>query len=65
MSITATGVAEADAPQEVAHGHAHGPLYTILCGAGCEDKIAAHWTPHLDGTQSIAESLGALVTAFK
>jgi hypothetical protein len=53
-----------------AHGvqyahYAHGPLYTILCGAGCEDKIAAHWTPHLDAKQSIAESLSALVAAFK
>jgi hypothetical protein len=50
----------------VDHAHyAHGALYTILCGAGCEEKIAAHWTPHLDGKQSIAESLSALVAAFK
>ena len=44
---------------------AQGGIYTNLCGAGCEDKIAKYWTPHLDGQQSIAESLSALVAAFK
>lgn len=33
MSITATGGAEAGPPQDVAHGHAHGPLYKLAIGA--------------------------------
>src|SRR5213595_2926618 len=33
MSITATGVAEAQAPSDVSHGHAHGPLYKLVIGA--------------------------------
>jgi KUP system potassium uptake protein len=33
MNITATGGAEAEAPQDVAHGHAHGPLYKLVVGA--------------------------------
>src|SRR5215210_4264922 len=35
MSITATGGAEAEAPQEFAHGHGHaqGPLYKLAIGA--------------------------------
>src|SRR5213595_3115902 len=33
MSITATGVAEAQAPSDVSHGHAHGPLYKLAIGA--------------------------------
>jgi hypothetical protein len=53
-----------------AHGidythYAHGGLYSNLCGAGCEDKIAKHWAPHLEGRQSIADSLSALVATFK
>jgi hypothetical protein len=40
-------------------------LFDNLCGAGCRDKIAEHWTPHLVGQRSIPESLSALVTAFK
>ena len=40
-------------------------LYTNLCGAGCREKIAEHWTPHLDGTKSIADALSALVASFK
>ena len=40
-------------------------LYTNLCGAGCRDKIAEHWTPHLDGKRSIPDALSALVAAFK
>jgi hypothetical protein len=40
-------------------------LYMNLCGAGCRDKIAEHWTPHLDGTRSIPDALSALVAAFK
>ena len=40
-------------------------LYTNLCGAGCREKIAEHWTPRLDGKRSIPESLSALVAAFK
>ena len=40
-------------------------LYTNLCGAGCREKIAEHWTPHLDGTRSSADALSALVASFK
>jgi hypothetical protein len=40
-------------------------LFTNLCGAGCREKIAEHWTPHLDGRRSIADSLSALVASFK
>jgi hypothetical protein len=40
-------------------------LYSNLCGAGCREKIAEHWTPHLDGKRSTAEALAALVAAFK
>ena len=40
-------------------------LYTNLCGAGCRDKIAEHWTPHLDGKRSIADALSALVASFR
>jgi hypothetical protein len=36
-----------------------------MCGASCEEKIATHWTPHLEGRRSIAESLSALVATFK
>ena len=33
MSITATGGAEAEAPNDTSHGHAHGPLYKLAIGA--------------------------------
>jgi len=33
MNITATGAAEAEAPNDVSHGHAHGPLYKLALGA--------------------------------
>ena len=33
MSITPTGGAPAEPPQDVAHGHAHGPLYKLAIGA--------------------------------
>jgi KUP system potassium uptake protein len=33
MNITATGGAEADAPPDLAHGHAHGPLHKLALGA--------------------------------
>jgi KUP system potassium uptake protein len=33
MNITATGGAEADAPGNTAHGHAHGPLLKLAVGA--------------------------------
>jgi hypothetical protein len=36
-----------------------------LCGTGCRDKIAEHWTPHLDGKRSIADALSALVASLK
>jgi hypothetical protein len=40
-------------------------LYQALCGAGCREKIAEHWTPHLDGKRSIPDAVSALVTSFK
>jgi hypothetical protein len=40
-------------------------LYNNLCGAGCREKIAEHWTPHLDGKRSIRDALSALVAAFR
>jgi hypothetical protein len=40
-------------------------LYTNLCGAGCGETIAEHWTPRLDGQRSIPEALSALVATFK
>jgi hypothetical protein len=40
-------------------------LYTNLCGAGCREKIAQHWTPRLDGKRSVADSLSALAASFK
>jgi hypothetical protein len=53
-----------------AHGIAYTPyasdnLYKNLCGAGCREKIAEYWTPRLEGKQSIAECLSALVASFK
>jgi hypothetical protein len=53
-----------------AHGIAYVPyadegLYTNLCGAGCREKIAEHWTSRLDGKQSVADSLSALVASFQ
>ena len=33
MNITATGGAEAEAPHDISHGHAHGPLYKLAIGA--------------------------------
>jgi KUP system potassium uptake protein len=33
MNITATGGAEAEAPQDPAHGHAQGPMYKLALGA--------------------------------
>ena len=33
MNITATGGAVTEAPQDIAHGHAHGPLYKLAIGA--------------------------------
>src|SRR4051794_24978264 len=33
MSITATGGAEAGPPQDVSHGHSHGPMYKLAIGA--------------------------------
>ena len=28
---------------------AHPKIYTNMCGPDCEDKMAVHWTPHLEG----------------
>jgi hypothetical protein len=54
----------------MAHGidyvhYAQRGIYTNMCGAGCQDKMAVHWIPHLEGKQSIADSLSKLVAAFK
>jgi hypothetical protein len=40
-------------------------IYTNMCGAGCQDRIAVHWIPHLEGKRSMVESLSELVAAFK
>jgi hypothetical protein len=40
-------------------------IYKNMCGAECQDKISVHWTPHLEGKESIRESLSALVAAFR
>jgi hypothetical protein len=40
-------------------------FYTTMCGAGCRDKIAEHWTPRLDGKRSVPDALSALVGTFK
>ena len=45
--------------------YADAAFYDNMCGAGCMAKIREHWTPHLDGTRSIPESLPNLVAAFK
>jgi len=45
--------------------YAHANIYTNMCGASCEEKIAMHWTPHLEGKRSIVESMSALVATFK
>jgi hypothetical protein len=39
-------------------------VYSQLCGAGCVDRVAAAWDPHLDGTRSFDEALDALVTSW-
>ena len=33
MNITATGAAVTEAPEDVSHGHSHGPLYKLVIGA--------------------------------
>ena len=53
-----------------AHGidythYAQRGIYTNMCGDGCQDRMAVHWTPHLEGKRSIVESLSALVATFK
>jgi hypothetical protein len=45
--------------------YANAALYENMCGAGCAEKIAEHWTPRLDGKRSIADALSSLVAAFK
>jgi hypothetical protein len=53
-----------------AHGidythYAQPNIYTNMCGAGCQEKMALHWLPHLEGKRSIVEALSDLVAAFK
>jgi hypothetical protein len=45
--------------------YAHPGIYTNMCGASCEGRMAIHWTPHLEGKRSIVESLSGLVATFK
>ena len=45
--------------------YAHPGIYTNMCGASCEARMAIHWTPHLEGKRSIVESLSGLVATFK
>ena len=40
-------------------------IYTAMCGADCQNRISVHWTPRLDGRQTIAQGLSALVATFK
>lgn len=54
----------------MAHGidyihYAQRGIYTKMCGAGCQDKMAVHWIAHLESKESMAESLSKLVAAFK
>jgi hypothetical protein len=44
---------------------AHPTIYPNMCGSDCADKMAVHWTPHLEGKRSIVESLSALVATFR
>ena len=44
---------------------ANAAFYDSMCGAGCRDKIVAHWAPRLDGKRSIPDALSALVATFK
>jgi len=46
-------------------GYADDKFLAGMCGAGCRDKMAAHWGPRLDGKRSIPDALSALVAAFK
>jgi hypothetical protein len=53
-----------------AHGieythYAHPQIYANMCGPDCQNKMAVHWIPQLEGNRSIAESLSALVATFK
>jgi hypothetical protein len=45
--------------------YANAAFYDNMCMAGCRNKIAEHWTLHLDGKRSILEALSALVAAFR
>jgi len=45
--------------------YAHPKIYSNMCGASCEERMALHWTPHLEGRRSIMETLSALVATFK
>ncbi len=39
-------------------------VYPNLCGAGCRERVAKHWDPHLDGKVSLEEALDGLVAAW-
>jgi hypothetical protein len=44
---------------------AQGAIYSRMCGTDCQDKMALHWTPRLEGKRSIEDSLSALVATFQ
>jgi hypothetical protein len=44
--------------------YGNGSLYSNLCGPGCRERIAEHWTPRLDGEATVAASLDAVVRSF-
>ena len=39
-------------------------LYESLCGAGCRERIARHWGPHLDGSTTMEAALDNLVAEW-
>lgn len=39
-------------------------LYPVLCGEGCRDRVAAAWTPHLDGKATVDEAIDKLVSEW-
>jgi hypothetical protein len=45
--------------------YANATFYDNMCRAGCLEKIAEHWAPHLEGERSITDALSALAGAFK
>lgn len=40
-------------------------IYASLCGDDCRARIVRYWTPRLDGRQSMADALDALVASYR